>query len=131
MAGLILLLLLSWVPDSKILVRNSIGWSKDVKMGSKPISRQINIPFPNVVVISFGRCQKFLSINMMFRFVKVIWLSNANIVADSSPPNTTCIRWNFNNRFTFRNIIFGTMYFVIPPLNISYWLWKINPIKPL
>ena len=63
-------------------------------------------------------CQKFLSINMVFHFVNVKCPSSANIVADSSSPKTTCIRWNFNNRFTFRNIIFGTIY-VIPALNIN------------
>ena len=43
---------------------------------------------------------------------------------DNSESKTTCIRWNFSNRFTLSSIIFGTIYFVIPPLNISYWLWR-------
>ena len=55
-------------------------------------------------------CQKFLSINMVFHFVKIKCPSSANIAADSSPPKTTCIRWNFNNRLTFRSIIFRTIY---------------------
>ena len=33
-------------PESKILVRNSIGWSNDVEMGSIPLSRQNAFHFP-------------------------------------------------------------------------------------
>ena len=68
--------------------------------------------------------QKFLSINMVFHFIKVKCPFSANIVANSSPPKTTCVRWNFNNRLTFRNIAFGTIYVIIPPRNINYWLWR-------
>ena len=63
-------------------------------------------------------CQNFLRINMVFHFVKVKCPSSENFVVDIFPPKTTCIRWNFNNKFTFCNIILGTVYFVIPPMNI-------------
>ena len=45
--------------------------------------------------------QKFLSINMVFHFVKASCLFSANIVADILPTQNylhTCISWNFNRR---------------------------------